>query len=313
MVTAFFLGCSNYTTIEKEAINSMKQEIKAHYNEKSLITFDNIEHVFSNDSICIIWVKYTVRHEDWDEEQNIDYTYCVSNGHKYSLMNPCVRSTPPGVPASKEYICSEYGSYISEKTYDIIKDSILPNKNLNYKDAQAYLAIKQLNQSGREINSEDRWRKMIPTQYINGQWELIDISDLSSLITNKRKMIALKSANTYDFLVNPVKPILTIIVDQNDIWLYINQNRGFTLTAQTTKNKTIELGGWDNFRFSQYTTCLYAPISTDTENIQSLLADEKPFTLTLDSYFILDSKPTDYPTLSFDFYPQGFKEALKQL
>lgn len=297
-------ACSPQSAIEKEAIESMQREHPGQFHQ--------IQTKFHNDSIVILWAEYSDTRNADKSPLKIEYIYCVANGCNHEAINFCVEEIPPGVEVCQENTSNMYGAYVSQQAYGKIKDSILPGKNLKYEDALAYLSLKCINLYGRVINKNCRWLQITPAQDKTGLWEFKNKDQLITSVSEDGRFLVLKSTNTNNPVVNPDYKTISIVANKDNIWLEMNADMSFALTFETDKQKSGDLGVWSNVKWKKYSHARYDCYS-DVTVLRTLLKEERPFSLILTPSFVMGREYENSRPIVFDFYPEGYNEALKQL
>lgn len=164
-VAVSITACSNGDSFERSVKERMEISLKSYFSENhySELKLSDPQTVWCDDSLCII--ETTHSEKDLDGEivsGKIEYITIKYDGKLYESIHK-LSSEEPSVYISE----TEYEKNRSRKIYGC----------LSYPEAVRYLAIRQMNDFGREVGSGKTEGVNIPVNTGTGKWQIVNRVD----------------------------------------------------------------------------------------------------------------------------------------
>lgn len=299
IVSVLTIACSQSSKLESTAKKQMEATFKEMAKDPESAKIENIQTVFSNDSLCIIHADFSAKNGFGHEVKNKgEYVFLSSNGKNYE--------------AYQDINSEEAGVFVKEEKYTKDKKGTI-YEPLNYDEGLRYLAAIFVNGNGREAGAKDYEDFTIPVPTGTGSWELKSYKDEFGENSASKYLVLLGKGIFSNSATTNSKMSAVLFYDKSGAFALklveydsniAKDNESYTCRIKDSKGLIYEMTLRNNEESGQLTS--------DFENnktMKSILECGGVITVSLKERFAY-STPSTY---LFKLNVSGFKKAIKYL
>lgn len=295
------IACTQSSKLEGAAKKQMESTFKEMAKDPESAKIENIQTMFSNDSLCIIHADFSAKNSFGHEVKNKgEYVFICSNGKYYE--------------AYQDINGEEAGVFVKEEKYTKDKKGTI-YEPLSYEEGIRYLAAIFVNGNGREAGVKDYEDFTIPVPTGTGSWELKSYKDEFGESGASKYLVLLGNGVFSNSATTDSKMSAVLFYDKSGAFALklveydsniAKDNESYTCRIKDSKGAIFEMTLRNNEESGQL-----APdfMEKDNKTMKHILENGGIITVSLRERFAY-STPSTY---LFKLNVSGFKKAIKYL